>query len=90
METPDRKIDLRDADDSAHAFRDSIELGMPEQTTHKRRHFVLSYGQVDQAIPAMTKTRSLKILIPRKKVGRRKRCNTVRISWSFIPWRPTS
>ena len=47
METPDRKIYLRDADDGAHAFRDSIELGMPEQTTHKRRPFVLGYGRVD-------------------------------------------
>ena len=67
METPDSTINLRDPDDGPHAFHDGIELPMPEQTTHKRRSFVLCHGQGDQAIPAMTETTCIKILIPGKK-----------------------
>ena len=67
METPDRKINVRDTDHCPHAFRDRIELPMLEQTTDKRRHFVLGHCQVDQAILGMAEMTRIKILITGKK-----------------------
>jgi len=45
METPDRKINVRDPHHCPHAFRDRIELPMPEQATYKGRHFVLGHSR---------------------------------------------
>jgi hypothetical protein len=67
METSDRKINVRDPDHSPHAFRDRIELPMPEQATHKGRHFVLGDCQINQAIADMTEMTRIKVFITSKK-----------------------
>ena len=67
METPDRKINVRDPDHCPHAFRDRIALPMPEQATHKGRYFVLGHCQGDEAIPGMAKMTRIKVLISGQK-----------------------
>jgi hypothetical protein len=61
------KINVRDPDHCPHAFRDGIKLPMPEQATHKGRHFALGDCQIDQAIAGMTEMTGIKVFITHKK-----------------------
>ena len=63
METPDREINVRDSDHGPQAFRDRIELPMPEQAMHKGRYFILSHCQVGQTISGMAEMTRIKRMI---------------------------